>query len=161
MSTAVVESLRNSFLRTWGLLGTFIKVCPDGVWAVKFGGWPVWQSVYHCLMSVHFFVGQQGEASPEALYPPGVASLEEVHDGSGAPARQELQALHASLEGVVLAYLDGLTDADLARTNDGLSASTKMTWTHASACVMLTGHALYHLGTCDAALREQGLKGVF
>ena len=36
-----------------------------------------------------------------------------------------------------------------------------MTWTHAAACAMLTGHVLYHLGTCDAALREEGLKGFF
>ncbi|MDR1360007.1 MAG: DinB family protein, partial [Deltaproteobacteria bacterium] len=133
MSTVVVESLKSSFLRAWGLMGKFISVCPEDIWAGKSGGWPVWQSVYHSLMSVYFFVPQEGGAGPHALYPSGVASLEEV-SGSPAPAKEELQSLHASVETVVLAYLDGLTDADLARSNEGLSARTKLTWTHASSC---------------------------
>ncbi|MDR2076243.1 MAG: DinB family protein [Desulfovibrio sp.] len=161
MSTAAVESLKAAFLRSWGLTGTFITVCPDHLWTRKFGGWPVWQSVYHSLMSVHFFVRQEGAAAPEGLYSPQVTSLGEAYAGPDVPSRQDLQTLHASMETVVRAYLDGLTDADLAKPHEGLSARTKMAWTHASACAMLVGHGLYHLGTCDAALREEGLKGVF
>jgi hypothetical protein len=143
------------------MMGTFIRICPEHIWTRKFGGWPVWQSVYHSLISVHFFVRQKGDPSPQAPYSPAVSSLEEIYAGPDVPTREDLQALHASLQAVVRAYLDGLTDADLAKGNEGLSARTKMAWTHASACTMLTGHILYHLGACDAALREEGLKGVY
>ena len=126
MSTAVVvESLTGVFLRVWEMMGTFIRVCPEHVWNRKFGGWPVWQSVYHSLISVHFFVRQKGDPLPQDPYPVKVSSLEEVYAGPDIPTREDLQALHASLQAVVRAYLDGLTDADLAKINGGLSARRK------------------------------------
>lgn len=32
---------------------------------------------------------------------------------------------------------------------------------HATVMILMTGHILYHPGSCDAALRENGMKGVF
>ena len=160
MSRDAVKSLKGSFGYTCNLLDMFIEVCPENLWVEKFGGWPLWQSVYHTISSIDFFVRQEDEEPAKALYSHEVAGLSEVATGP-APTRQEIKELLPVMKAIADAYFDRLTDADLGEKNEGLSSRMPMPWTHASTCAMLSGHVLYHLGICDSALRERGMKGVF
>ncbi len=58
-------------------------------------------------------------------------------------------------------WIAGLEDADLARTNAVLSAKLGRETSYAATLVMLASHTDYHIGSCDAALRNHGLPGVF
>ena len=49
----------------------------------------------------------------------------------------------------------------LAKKDEALSAGMGAEATNAMAVSMLAGHIFYHLGSCDAALRDNGLEGVF
>lgn len=159
MSKAIVTSQRGNFEFAFGLLRQFMHVCPDATWNKKFGGWPIWQQVYHALNAVEFFIAEPGAESSGALVPPDVASLSVVGD---APISKAAMAAFADkAKAAADKYMDALADADLAARAEGASARMGRETTHASIVVLMAGHILYHLGTCDAALREQGLKGVF
>jgi hypothetical protein len=164
MSQAVIAGQRASFERAYGLMAQFVEVCPEDLWAKKFGGWPVWQQVYHALGSCQFSVLQAGETPEQGLYPPEVGGLQSVPDAT--PAKKEVLEYGARMKAKADAYLGALRDADLPDINRGLTARMKSfgidrEFSHSQALAMLSGHIMYHLGTCDAALRERGLKGVF
>jgi hypothetical protein len=164
MSQAVIAGQRESFEQAYGLTTQFVEVCPEEVWAKKFGGWPVWQHVYHALGTCRFFVLREGETPDQGLYPPEVSRLQSTPDA--APAKKDVLEYAVRMKAKVDAYLDALRDADLPDINQGLTARMKAIgidreFTHSRTLAMLSGHIMYHLGTCDAALRERGLKGVF
>lgn len=160
MSKVAVESLKGTFSYSWSLLEKFIDVCPEDLWVKKFGGWPIWQNVYHAIGSIDFFVLQEGDKPTQAMFSHTVSSLSEVATGP-VPTRQDLKAVMAELKKTADKYFDGLGDAQLKDGNEGLSQRMPSPWTNAATCAMLAAHTMYHLGICDAALRERGLEGVF
>jgi len=164
MSQSIIDGQRAAFERAHGLMAQFIEVCPDDVWAKKFGGWPVWQHVYHTLGCHQFFTLQEGEAPEQGLYPPEVHSFRSTPDA--APLKKDIQEYGARMKAKADAYLNALQDADLPAVNQGLTARMKALgvpreFSHSQTLATLSGHILYHLGTCDAVLRERGMKGVF
>lgn len=159
MSQEIVKSLQAPFNYTSGMLKKFIEICPDNIWQEKSGGWPVWQQVYHALSATDFFISSSKQAP---LEPP---LNEEVANLGTAPqkaiSRTEMTKLAQIMEERANKYFAGLTDNLLAKKDDVLSAGMGSDSTHALAVMMLCGHLLYHLGSCDAALRNHGLEGVF
>ncbi len=159
MPRTAVVSLQETFHNSLGMIVQCIDVCPEHLWLKQFGGWPVWQHIYHALSAVDFFVMQEGDSPTQALFSHAVSSLSEV--SSGTPTREELKKTATEVKGAADRYFAGLTDASLKEKNEGLSSRMPQPATHASTAAMLTAHTLYHLGSCDAALREHGLRGVF
>ncbi|MCL1986300.1 MAG: DinB family protein [Betaproteobacteria bacterium] len=164
MSQSIIAGQRAAFEQAYGLLVQFIEVCPEDIWAKKFGGWPVWQHLYHALNSCQFWGLQDGETPEQGLYPHEVGRLQTTPDA--APSKKAVLEYAARMKAKADAYLDGLQDTDLPDINQGLTARMKALgiareFSHSQTLVMLSGHILYHLGSCDAALREHGLKGVF
>ena len=164
MLQSIIDGQRAAFEHAYGLVMQFIEVCPEDVWTKTFGGWPVWQQVYHALGSYQSFTLQDGEAPERGLYPPEVNRLQSIPDVP--PAKKDVLAYAARMKAKADAYLNALRDADLTGVNRGLTAKMQAfgisrEFSHSQTLVMLSGHILYHLGACDAALRERGLKGVF
>ena len=163
MSQPIIAGQRDSFEHAYGMMLRFIEVCPEDLWAEKFGGWPVWQQVYHALGSCQFWVLQDGETPEQGPYPPEVNMFQSIPDA--APAKKDVLEYGARMKSRADAYLDALRDADLPGLNQGLTVRMKARglpeFSHSRTLAMLSGHILYHLGACDAALRERGLKGVF
>jgi hypothetical protein len=163
MSRSSIDGLQVAFEHAYGLMAQCIEVCPEDVWAKKFGGWPVWQQVYHALC-YQFLTLQDGETPEQELYPPEVGYFQSTPDA--APAKKDLLEYAARMKAKADAYIHALRDADLPGINQGLTARVKAfgmshEFSHSQTLAMLSGHSLYHLGACDAALRERGLKGVF
>ena len=164
MSQPIINGQRAAFEHAYELVTQFIEVCPEAVWTKTFGGWPVWQQVYHALGTFQFFTLQDGETLEQGLYPPEVNSLKSTPDVP--PAKKDVLAYAASMKAKADAYINALRDAELPDANQGLTARMKAfgiprEFSHSQTLAELSGHTLYHLGSCDAALREHGLKGVF
>jgi hypothetical protein len=164
MSQAIIAGQRGAFEHAYSLLAQFIEVCPEAVWAEKFGGWPVWQQVYHALNACQFFTLQDGEQPEQGLYPPEVGSLQNSPDA--APLKKDVLEFAGRMKAKADAYLNALRDKELPALNQGLTVRMKALgvereFSHSHTLATLTGHILYHLGSCDAALRQRGLKGVF
>ena len=164
MPQSILAGQRASFDHAYGLMVQFIEVCPEAVWAEKFGGWPVWQQVYHALGSCQFFALQDGDTPEQGLYPPEVNSFQSTPDA--APVKKKVLEYAARMKAKADVYLNDLQDADLPGVNQSLTVRMRALgvqheFSHSQTVVMLSGHLLYHLGSCDAALRQRGLKGVF
>ena len=164
MSQAIINCQRAAFEHAYGLLVKFIEVCPEEIWKKKFGGWPVWQQVYHELACYQFFTLQDGETPEQGLYPPEVTNLQSTPNAT--PLKKDMLKYASRMKAKADAYINALRDADLPSVNQGLTARMKSVgkpheFSHAQTLTLLAGHTLYHLGSGDAALREHGLKGVF
>lgn len=136
-----------------------MDVCPDDIWNKTFGGWPVWQQVCHTLGAVDFFIAAPGKATLKSLVPKEVSSLSV--QGETPVSKADMKEFAALAKAAADGYLNALSDADLVTVAEGASARMGRETRHATIVAMMTGHILYHLGSCDAALRENGLKGVF
>lgn len=159
MSKAVVSTMQASFARSMGLMREFIKVCPDEIWNKKFGGWPIWQQVYHALWITELFTLDEGAKGVAEPCPTEVGTLKV--QGEKAPGKTEMLNFADLMETAADGYIEALDDAKLAEPQKGLSAKFGAPMNHAAAMGLLSGHIMYHLGSCDAALREHGFKGVF
>jgi hypothetical protein len=159
MSAILRDSLLGAVRHAFDLMNEFTDRCPDAVWTEKFGGWPIWQQCYHCFSAVDFFLRQRGEPAGDTLFPPDVGSLNEVSPES--PSRQTVKDFILKEQAFVLRYAQALDDGALAEKNEGLSERIGRDMTHAGTLALIASHTMYHLGTCDAALRQRGLRGVF
>jgi uncharacterized damage-inducible protein DinB len=159
MSRAIVDTQRGSFDFAFSLMMQFVDVCPDALWNKKFGGWPIWQQVYHALSAVDFFIAAPGVELIKGLTPPEVGSLSV--QGDTPVAKDAMRQFAAQVKAAADGYMSALTDADMPTKAEGASLRMKRETVHATVMALMIGHLLYHLGSCDAALRENGLKGVF
>lgn len=160
MSRAIVAELENPYQRAWGLMCQFMDVCPDEIWAETNGGWPVWQQVAHTVAVLNFFILENDDdtfvPAPAEL---GVLMLKE--QGQQVVDKEAMKAYGAAVKAAVDARVARLTDADLTRIQERVSKKIGRELSYGAVMVMLASHTTYHLGSCDAALRDHGLPGVF
>ena len=160
MSRAIVAELENPYQRAWGLLCQFMDVCPDEIWAETNGGWPVWQQVAHTVAVLNFFILENDDdtfvSAPAEL---GVLMLKE--QGQQVVSKEAMKAYGATVKAAVDARVARLTDADLTLVQERVSKKIGRELSYGAVMVMLASHTTYHLGSCDAALRDHGLPGVF
>jgi hypothetical protein len=151
MSDIAVQGLKAIFERVFSGMEQFIEICPDEIWKRTFGGWPIWQHVYHVLV----FTGESPESAP---MPAEVAHFSQTPDVPWSKAEAKIFAIQKKAKAE--AYFAQLNDAALVQTNERLSKSFAQNLPQSAAISLMTGHLFYHLGVCDSALREQGLKGI-
>ena len=160
MSRAIVAELENPYQRAWSLMCQFMDVCPDNIWAETNGGWPVWQQVAHTVAVLNFFILENDDdtfvSAPAEL---GVLMLKE--QGQQVVSKEAMKAYGATVKAAVDARVARLTDADLTRVQERVSKKIGRELSYGAVMVMLASHTTYHLGSCDAALRDHGLPGVF
>ena len=159
MAGTITQSLEGNVQHAFSLLDKFVEVCPEDLWAQKFGGWPVWQQVYHALAAIDFFIRPLD--APEETPPFGDKEASLDANAANTVGKAQLKAYAEKMYQQAAAYIASLDDAALAQNHAGLAAHIGMPATHASALCLMTAHTLYHVGSCDAALRERGLPGVF
>ena len=160
MSRAIVAELESPYQRAWDLMCKFMDVCPDEIWAETNGGWPVWQQVAHTVAVLNFFILENDD---DIIVPAptefGVLMLRE--QGQQMVSKEAMKAYGAAVKAAVDARVARLTDADLTHIQERVSKKIGRELTYGAVMVMLASHTTYHLGSCDAALRDHGLPGVY
>jgi hypothetical protein len=155
MSDIATQGLKAIFERVFNGMEQFIEICPDEIWKRTFGGWPIWQHVYHVLVSAGLTMGENPESAP---LPAEVAHFSQTPDVPWG--KDEAKTFAAQKKAKAEAYFAQLDDAALVQNNERLSKSFAHNMPQSAAISLMTGHLFYHLGVCDSALREQGLKGI-
>ncbi|MDR2573867.1 MAG: DinB family protein [Desulfovibrio sp.] len=159
MSREITHAAQGPFEHAYGLLMEYVDVCPDNVWAEKNGGWPVWQQVGHAIMVMDFFVRGEDEALLPA--PCDMDTLMLKTQGAPVAHKKVMRDYAAAVKSRVDAWLAGMSDERLVGNNAALSKKIGRDLSYMATVIMLASHTNYHLGACDAALRDHGLKGVF
>ena len=158
MSRTLTTAAAVPFAHAWSLLEAYMDACPEAVWEEKNGGWPVWQQMLHAVTVLDFFTCGDQPLLP-APAPQDVLML--TVQGTEKVDKAGLRAYMAAVRGRVDAWLAALDDAALSVKNERLSAALGFEVSAMWVLVMLASHTQYHLGSCDAALRDHGLPGVF
>ena len=159
MSNAIVRAQQGNFEFACSLVMQFIDACPDEIWRETFGGWPVWQQLYHGIAATEYFI--LGENAQRDTGPCAEGASLAVTAGCPAPSKAEVKAYAQKIKAAADAWIATLNDAALPQKHEGASSRMKRDTSNANLMVLVTGHLLYHLGSCDAALRQHGFKGVF
>lgn len=159
MSNGIVMAAQGPFQHAYGLLSAYIDTCPDDIWKEKNGGWPVWQQVVHSLSAFGFLVNGSDEAFMPMPCTPAVAQLAE--QGTTPVSKADVKAYAEKCKARADAYIASVQDAELGTDHPGATARLGRSMPHVAVISMLASHTMYHLGSCDAALRDHGMPGVF
>ncbi|MDL2267535.1 DinB family protein [Desulfovibrio sp. OttesenSCG-928-G15] len=159
MANTITQSLAGGVMRSFSLMEAFIKACPDNIWNAPYGKWPVGQQVLHAFGAVDFFLRGPEEKEAQSPFSEAIISLKEVP--ANAPAKEAVSAFMSECKARVEAYVASLDDAKLAEKHEGLSKRLGADMTHAATLSLIGSHNMYHLGSADAALRQNNLPGVF
>ena len=110
MSHNIVQIQRGNFDFAHSLLLQFIDVCPQDLWVKKFGGWPLWQQVYHALAALEFFVAPVDAKLTKGLVPHEGSNLSS--QGQEPVTKEAMQEFARQAKATADQYLETLTDAD-------------------------------------------------
>lgn len=136
----------------------FIEICPPDLWTKNFGGWPIWQHVYHTLAVVAIVATKSGQPAITLPLPMDVVDL--LQTPSEPLSQMQTKAFAKEARGSLEALFDRLSDADLGLVNDDFSKYFGQEMSQCAALGMVSAHISYHLGICDSILREHGLQGL-
>ena len=160
MSNPIIETCRSEFERMFARVKKFIEVCPDDLWTAKAGGFYVWLQVYHTLAHFEFFSRRENETSRSLPFPMPVVMFE-PKVLPPAPSKAQMSAFAEEMASLARAYMDNLSPYEITAPNPAFSAVVERPVNHLVGLMKFTAHTAYHLGCCDALLRERGLPGVY
>jgi hypothetical protein len=161
MANPIKDSLAASVAHALGLLDEFLKLCPEDIWAQRFGGWRIWRQFFHPFSAVDFFLRDENAAETPSPFGADAGNLRVKDSSAPTPNKEKMREYMEAAQKRVNDYLAALDDAALGQINKGISARMGREMSHAATIALLVGHTMYHLGSCDAALRESGRPGVF
>ena len=161
MGREAINVMQAGFERIHGMLVAFADTCPEDLWLETFGGFPVWQQAFHAFACYDFFVRGKDD-TPSPLYF-GDNEVDVIHfkPAAKALARDDMKEAAASAKTQVDAFFASFKDdAELYQQHEGLSGRLGRPFTMLGLMLVLSTHGFYHLGACDAALRQHGLPGI-
>ena len=155
---AVTDALKANFDRGWNFLEQIVDVCPESVWAKKAGGYVFWQQIYHCFACMDYFIGPK-DGTPD-MGPQGMEVAMLKVAPSATASKADVKAYGAKMKEKADKWIASLDDAALSLPHEGFSARRGVPMNNAMVLAILSGHSSYHVGHCDAILRDNGEKGV-
>jgi hypothetical protein len=155
---AITDVLKGNLDSGWKFLDRIIEVCPDSVWGKKAGGFVFWQQLYHCFSTTDFFLMPKDGTPKPGPWGADVASFKA--EPKVTPTKEELKKWSAQRKADVDAWIATLDDASLSQAHEGFSSRWGAPMSNVATLAILSGHLSYHIGHCDAILRDNGEKGV-
>ncbi len=154
---AITTPIKTQFDRVYDLLENAIESCPDSLWTEKIGGFFYWQQLYHVFAIIEPIFLDGKEPLP-SLFPPEVAALSRHEQQT--PDKAAVLKVAREQKAIADAWFAKATEEDLWKKHEGRSKRWGREVNVLEALMLLVGHGYYHVGVCDVALRDRGLKGM-
>lgn len=155
MANQYVKQYQNVMEFTLALYDKYVEICPEEIWNEKFGGWPICQQCYHALwasgMMMASINGRQ-VVEPESPFPLNASN-------KTMPSKQDVKGMIAGIKSAYSQLLGELENEALLQPDEPLASKLGRPVTNGEALELIVAHLQYHLGSCDAALREKNLEG--
>jgi hypothetical protein len=150
----LAESFKGVIISGLDLIEQEINNCPEKLWEEMFGGDYYWDQICHAVGSVPLFLSLVGSKETVEL-PKGASGNLHQQANPGEPHGKQLvlDALKKSKD-IAIAFFDNFDDADLLKEVNFFG----ITITTAGLFIFMASHIQYHVGACDAALRQNGAK---
>jgi len=150
----IVQRLKPHFFLSFDMLETMIDACPDRLWNQKHGGFLFWQQVLHAFHGNQYWTRPLGKEfiepfAPRLVYP------ELDHDPVDRVSQGEMRAWAAQIREQNQAFFADKTDAWLTE-----ASAVQPSLTNLDVVVMQIRHLQYHVGHCNAILRENRVQAV-
>ncbi len=152
----LTETARSQFASTFRMLRTFVEICPDGVWASCYFGfpYPVWYQAYHAAYFVDYWMQDTYEGPPalcKTFDPRIPPEFEHGLEPGVFVERAELLHYLGLLAPRIGRWFDRLHDGMLGET-------TRYGQTYADVLFAQNRHVMYNVGYLNAVLRSLGLE---
>lgn len=148
----------NGLQFAFGHYEKFLAICPDDAWKEKAGGWPLAQQYYHGLMATAMLIASIS-GKPVDNPAPEAGKLDEQLNN--LPTKDQTSLFLANIRQAALLMFATMTDELLLRKNEFVSQRFGRELSNADVLELIPCHLLYHLGSCDAALRDRNLPGAW
>ncbi|MCL1889651.1 MAG: DinB family protein [Desulfovibrionaceae bacterium] len=157
----IIRCFSEEFERFWAMMEKQVEICPEGLWGVKAGGYVYWQQIWHAMVIAELNAIENPEAKALSLdkYSRGVALLSDTLDR--VPSKAEILEEAGRIKKLAMAYYESLSLASLSKEHPAMSKRLGKPHTRLHAALSTIRHLNYHIGACDAVLRERGLTGVY
>lgn len=158
MATEFVKCYENGLTFGFGHYEKFLAICPDDAWQAKAGGWTLAQQYYHGLMATAGLLQSVAVAEIENPNPEAGKLMESP---TTMPTKAEAAQFLANIREAAALMFQNLSDAALLQKNEFVSQKFGREISNAEVLELIPCHMLYHLGSCDAGLRDRNLPGAW
>lgn len=158
MSDNFLKVFQSGNDRAFQLYEKFLAICSNDLWDKKAGGWPICTQYYHGLSATAKLASSLG-TDPAEDPCPGAGNL--LGNATIKPSKEQAALFLQNVRIQLSSAYEKLTDSLLLKQNDPISGLTGSPITNAGVLELIASHMLYHLGSCDAALRDAGFEGAF
>lgn len=134
----------------------FLAICSDDAWKEKAGGWTLAQQYYHGLVATNALLSS---VSGELIENPDPEAGMLEDKPNVMPDKSAAALFLANIKLGLAALFEKIDDATLLQKNEKISKKFGSEVSNAFVLELIPCHLLYHLGSCDAALRNRNLPG--
>lgn len=156
MANSFCQCYQNGLIFAFGHYEKFLEICNDEAWSEKAGGWTLAQQYYHGLMATNMLMASIS-GNPAQNPNPEAGKLLEKPDV--LPGKAQAAEFLANIKLAAAAMFEKLDDAALLLKNEEISKKFGSEVKNATVLELMASHLLYHLGSCDAELRDRNMPG--
>ncbi|SHN62694.1 hypothetical protein [Desulfovibrio litoralis] len=159
MNDPVISCFKDDFKRFFNLLETQIIIIPDSLWNKTLGGYPLWQQFFHTLACIELYALPDNQPSEQTFHTKEIVMLSGITND--IINKEDMLIFAQKMKKQALNFIEDMSLEKLTKKHNRTSTALKKECTNQYALIGLIRHICYHLGCCDALLRENGIKGVY
>lgn len=156
MNKKFTQNYKDALFLSFGHYEKFLAICSDVLWKTKAGGWTLAQQYYHGLVAANMLLASISGKAVENPNPEAGLIMEKP---DVVPEKAQAALFLANIKLAATALFENLTDEQLLLKNEGISSKFGRDITNALVLELIAVHMSYHLGSCDAELRNNNLDG--
>ncbi len=134
------------------MLQRVIEATPDEIWPKVRGGYVYWQQIYHALHGAVYWLRTE-----HTLYTEPFSDLNLYPELDGIPehtlSKEDLIQLLQDATRLAVDFFEDMTTQKLSESSEVFSEITNL-----DVICMQIRHLQYHIGHCNAILRESGYQ---
>ena len=153
MTKDTTNIMEQTISRQLALVEADITNCPDNLWDEKCGGDPYWEQLYHTLCGIYFTLNFPDDPAPTLPLSGDAGRLNGANISEPHGKEVVLKFLEDTKK-YLSSYFKRLDDSMLYAEKEFYGQKLPLL----AILAMASGHIMYHVGVCDAALREKGAK---
>ncbi|ULQ58830.1 DinB family protein [Brucepastera parasyntrophica] len=148
--TKLLDSARRQLGASFAMLEYHVENCPDDLWNTSKAGFLFWQQLLHTIAGIFFWM-RDGDLPFNEPFPDRKVYPELEGIPEDLITRQEMKEYCAEAKKQAEAFFAGKDDPWLAQPSAIYGEIINL-----DAVFMQIRHIQYHVGHCDAILREAG-----
>ena len=151
MERTVTEAIGSTLINNLSLLEADIKNCPNELWEKKYGGDIYWHQIYHTMVATFAMLQNEKTSKLRTDIPDSIGMLK-GGEYSGDYSKERMLQFVEKTKKHLTTYFSYMSDSLFSNKVDFFGKNISIL----DLLLINVGHIMYHIGACDAALRDNG-----